>query len=115
MEQPQYEAVHEMDDDMVFYKKMLDNAYKILSEETLRQWLDDNGSSICQKVLAKNVDKLRSNGIHPSKLKDGYVPVDPDVSPFDNNFKAQEYGVSMTYKGCDGYALRLSWSRRLFD
>ena len=108
MGKPQYEAVHEMDDDPSFYKRALGVAYKIPSEETLRQRLDDIGSSIRSKILAENVEMLRSNGIHPSKIKGGFVPVDSDVSPFDNS-KTHKEGVSRTYKGCDGYAPMLSY------
>ena len=32
-----------------------------------------------------------------------YIPLDMDVSPFDNS-KTKKEGVSRTYKGCDGYA-----------
>lgn len=46
---------------------------------------------------------LQSNGIVPLELPCGYVPVDMDVSPFDNSKTCKE-GVSRTYKGCDGYA-----------
>lgn len=46
---------------------------------------------------------LRSNGIVPGRLPSGYVPVDIDVTPFDNS-KTQKEGVSRTYKGYDGYA-----------
>jgi hypothetical protein len=107
MGKPQYEAVHEMDDDPSFYKRALGVAYKISSEETLRQRLDDIGTSIRPKILAENVEMLRSNGIHPSKIKEGFVPVDSDTSPFDNS-KTHKKGVSRTYKGCDGYAPMLS-------
>lgn len=41
--------------------------------------------------------------IVPSKLPNGYVPVDIDVTPFDNS-KTRKEGVSRTYKGYDGYA-----------
>lgn len=108
MGKPQYESVHEMDDDPVFYKKALGVAYKIPSEETLRQRLDDIGASIRPRILAENVEMLRSNGIYPSKIKEGYVPVDSDVSPFDNS-KTHKEGVSRTYKGRDGYAPMLSY------
>ncbi len=37
------------------------------------------------------------------KLKRQYVPLDIDVSPFDNSNSKKE-GVSRTYKGYDGYA-----------
>ena len=46
---------------------------------------------------------LRSNGIVPGRLPSGYVPVDIDVTPFDNS-KTKKEGVSRTYKGYDGYA-----------
>ena len=38
--------------------------------------------------------------IVPSKLPNGYVPVDIDVTPFDNS-KTRKEGVSRTYKGYD--------------
>ena len=41
--------------------------------------------------------------IEPSALNNGYVPVDIDVTPFDNS-KTHKEGVSRTYKGFDGYA-----------
>ncbi|WP_243293173.1 hypothetical protein [Bacillus sp. FJAT-47783] len=44
--------------------------------------------------------------VTPIVLKDEktkYVPLDIDVSPFDNSNTKKE-GVSRTYKGCDGYA-----------
>ena len=36
-------------------------------------------------ILLTYVGMLQSNGIHPSKIKEGFVPVDSDVSPFDNS------------------------------
>lgn len=72
---PQYEAVREMMDDPDYYKYALGIAYAIPSAETLRQRFHMNG----------------------------YVPVDIDVTPFDNS-KTKKEGVSRTYKGFDGYA-----------
>lgn len=40
---------------------------------------------------------------HHLILENGYVPVDIDVTPFDNS-KTKKEGVSRTYKGFDGYA-----------
>ena len=108
MGKPQFEAVREMSDDPDFFKFALGVAYKIPSEETLRQRMDDIGSSIRKQVLAENVEMLRSNGIFPTKDKNGYVHVDSDVSPFDNSNTHKE-GVSRTYKGCDGYAPMFSY------
>ena len=103
MGKPQYEAVHEMDDDPEFYKYALGITRAIPSGETLRQRMDDIGSSMREKILSENVEMLHSNGIVPGRLPSGYVPVDIDVTPFDNS-KTKKEGVSRTYKGYDGYA-----------
>lgn len=103
MGKPQFDAVREMEDDPDFYKYALGVAYKIPSEETLRQRLDDIDSSLRRQIQQENVSLLRDNGICPKALKNGYIPVDMDVSPFDNS-KTHKEGISKTYKGCDGYA-----------
>ena len=46
---------------------------------------------------------LREMHIEPTALNNGFVPVDIDVTPFDNS-KSNKEGVSRTYKGFDGYA-----------
>lgn len=103
MGKPVYEAIHEMDDDQEFYKFALGITRSIPSEETLRQRMDDIGSSMRKQILAENVDMLKANGIVPSKLPNGYIPIDIDVTPLDNS-KSKKEGVSRTYKGYDGYA-----------
>ncbi|MBR1893812.1 MAG: IS1380 family transposase [Bacteroidales bacterium] len=103
MGKPQYEAVRELEDDPDFYKAALGIAYKIPSQETLRQRMDDIGDSMRSQILKENVTMLKANGIVPSRLENGFVPVDLDVSPFDNS-KTKKEGVERTYKGCDGYA-----------
>lgn len=102
MGKPQFEAVHEMDDDPDFYKAALGISYGIPSAETLRQRMDDVGSTLRSRILQENVLMLTSNGVRPSKLKNGMVPVDMDAAPFDNS-KTKKEGVSRTYKGYDGY------------
>ena len=103
MGKPEFQAVHEMDDDRDFYKTALGIAYNIPSEETLRQRMDDIGSSLREHILEENVELLRMNGIVPSKLPNGFVPVDINVTPFDNS-KTRKEGISRTYKGYDEYA-----------
>lgn len=103
MGRPAYDSVHEMDDDPDFYKYALGIVRSIPSAETLRQRMDDIGSSLREQILSENIRMLRSNGIVPSSLPNGYVPVDIDVTPFDNS-KTRKEGVSRTYKGYDGYA-----------
>lgn len=100
---PQYEAVREMMDDPDYYKYALGIAYAIPSAETLRQRFDMIGDSLRRDILQANIDMLREMKIEPSALENGYVPVDIDVTPFDNS-KTRKEGVSRTYKGFDGYA-----------
>lgn len=111
MGKPSFDSVHEMDNDPDFYKDALGICYAIPSAETLRQRFDLIGSSIRGQILEENIHMLKSNGIIPSKLPCGYVPVDMDVSPFDNS-KTSKEGVSRTYKGCDGYAPMLAYIGR---
>jgi hypothetical protein len=103
MGRPAYEAIHEMDDDHEFYKDALGITRSIPSEETLRQRMDDIGCSMRKQILAENVEMLKANGIVPSKLPNEFIPIDIDVTPFDNS-KSKKEGVSRTYKGYDGYA-----------
>ena len=63
-----------------FYKYALGIVRSIPSEETLRQRMDDIGSSMRSYILAENIKMLRDNGIVPGKLPNGYVPVDIDVT-----------------------------------
>ena len=100
---PQYEAVREMMDDPGYYKYALGIAYAIPSAETLRQRFDMIGDSLRGDILQANIDMLREMKIEPAALENGYVPVDIDVTPFDNS-KTKKEGVSRTYKGFDGYA-----------
>ena len=44
---------------------------------------------------------LREMNTEPTALDNGFVPVDIDVTPFDNS-KSNKEGVSRTYKGFDG-------------
>ena len=100
---PQYEAVREMMDDPDYYKYALGISYAIPSAETLRQRFDMIGDSLRKDIQQANVDMLREMHIEPTSLDNGFVPVDIDVTPFDNS-KSNKEGVSRTYKGFDGYA-----------
>ena len=100
---PQYEAVREMMDDPDYYKYALGISYAIPSAETLRQRFDMIGDSLRKDIQQANVDMLREMHIEPTALDNGFVPVDIDVTPFDNS-KSNKEDVSRTYKGFDGYA-----------
>ena len=99
----QYDAVNEMKDDPEYYKYALGITRSIPSAETLRQRMDDIGSSLRQQILEANVDMFRAHDVNPTALSTGLLPVDIDVTPFDNSKSCKE-GVSRTYKGFDGYA-----------
>ena len=98
-----FEAVREMHDDPDFYESALGITRSIPSAETLRQRMDDIGSSLRQQILEANVDMFRTHGVVPSALDTGEVPVEIDVTPRDNS-KSHKDGVSRIYKGFDGYA-----------
>ena len=75
MGKPAYESVHEFDDDQEFYKYALGITRNIPSEETLRQRMDDIGASLRPQILSENIEMLRTNGIVPGKLPNGYAPI----------------------------------------
>lgn len=98
-----YDDVREMMDDPDYYKSALGITRSIPSAETLRQRMDDIGSSLRRQILAANVDMFTTHAVAPTSFPTGLVPVDIDVTPFDNS-KTHKEGVSRTYKGFDGYA-----------
>ena len=98
-----FEAIREMHDDPDFYESALGITRSLPSAETLRQRMDDIGSSLRPQILEANVDLFRTHGVEPTALETGEVPVDIDVTPMDNSQSHKE-GVSRTYKGFDGYA-----------
>lgn len=98
-----FECAREMLEDPEFYKMALGIKTELPSAETLRQRMDGVGSSLREAILSSNIMMFKSYGIQPSALGNGYVPVDIDVTPFDNS-KTKKGGVSRTYKGYDGYA-----------
>lgn len=103
-----YEDIREMSDDPDYYKLALGITRAIPSAETLRQRMDDIGSSLREEILNANTDMFRTYGIQPTELSYGLVPVDLDVTPMDNS-KTSKEGVSHTYKGFDGYAPMMAY------
>lgn len=84
-------------------QSVLGIAIEIPSVETIRQQIDDICNSLCSNLLGANVDMFVTHNIFHGELPGGEVPVDMDVTPFDNS-KTMKEGVSRTYKGFDGYA-----------
>ena len=98
-----FEAINEMSDDPDYFETALGITRSIPSAETLRQRMDDIGSSLREEILKANIDMFSTYKIEPSALESGFVPLDIDVTPMDNS-KTNKEGVSRTYKGFDGYA-----------
>ena len=97
-----FESIHETDDDPEFFCNAFHMRH-IPSEPTLRQRMDEIGSSMQGVMRQINADLFKKFGIEPSALNNGYVPIDIDVSPFLDE-KCKKEGISRTYKKKDGYA-----------
>jgi len=90
------------------------------SSPTLRQRLDMAGTSVWKDVLLEESAELLRRvkapltGVElyvPSEGTQTLLPLDIDVSPFDNSGTKKE-GVSRTYKGHDGFAPIFSYLGR---
>lgn len=103
-----FDHVNEFHSDPEYYKTALGIAYDIPAESTLRMRLDAIGQTMNFEIMEGNIDMFRACKIEPSPLPCGYVPVDLDVTPFDNS-KSHKEGVSRTYKNFDGYAPMMAY------
>lgn len=97
-----FESIHETDDDPEFFCNAFHMRH-IPSEPTLRQRMDEIGSSMQGVLRQVNADLFKKFGVEPSALENGYIPIDIDVSPFLDE-KCKKEGISRTYKKKDGYA-----------
>jgi len=97
-----FDAIREMEPDPNFYCKAL-GIDDIPSSETLRQRMDLAGNQWRREILTGNINLLKEVGVQLTPCLEQYIPLDLDVSPFDNSGTKKE-GVARTYKGFDGYA-----------
>ncbi|MCM1062349.1 MAG: IS1380 family transposase, partial [Eubacterium sp.] len=65
--------------------------------------MDTIGQTMSSEILSDNESLFKACHVQPTPLKNGMVPLDIDVTPFDNSNSHKE-GVSRTYKNYDGYA-----------
>ena len=103
-----FDSVREFHEDPDYFKAALGIAYAIPSAETLRQRMDAIGSSLREDILKANITMFKTIGAEPTALENRHVPLDMDVTPFDNS-KTFKEGVSRTYKGFDGYAPMMAY------
>jgi len=104
-----FEAVSNVRDDEFFAQAM--GISTVPSAETVRQRLDERAGALLPLVTTASVDFLVNMGVKPTPIETGHVPLDADVTPFDNSNTKKE-GVSRTYKGEDGYAPMASYIGR---
>lgn len=97
-----FDDINEMHEDKDFYADAL-NIDKIPSSSRMRQRMDGIGKGFEKIIFEENTVLLKNTGAQISPCYKRYVPLDVDVSPFDNSNTKKE-GVSRTYLGFDGYA-----------
>jgi hypothetical protein len=104
---PDFDAVEQFRDDEYFQQAL--GLKEVPSEATLRQRLDETGLRVRDAILTASAALLKKTAPKLSPCFGTYVPIDADVSPFDNSGSRKE-GVSCTYKLFDGYAPMLAYS-----
>jgi hypothetical protein len=103
-----YEDIELFRDDGIF-RIMLD-IKKVPSAGTLRQRFDAAQGAFDGEMLKFHVALLKKCPLSMVLIDSGkYIPVDIDVSPFDNSGSKKE-GVSWTYKNHDGYAPNFAYA-----
>jgi hypothetical protein len=96
-----FEAINGFREDEYFAAALdLDH---VPSEGILRQRMDANAAGYQAIVEEAAIAFLRRSQAQLTPLDNGLMPLDCDVTPFDNSQSKKE-GVSRTYKGDDGYA-----------
>lgn len=106
---PAFESSREYANDTAFYQDALD-IERVPSAERLRQRLDQAasedesmGHNLRKSIQDMNMAVLKLPDVRITALPMGDVPVDVDVTPYDES-KSHKEGISRTYKGFDGYA-----------
>jgi hypothetical protein len=96
-----FEAINGFREDAYFAEALgLD---RVPSEGILRQRMDAHAADYKRIIEDAAIEFLRRSGARLTALDNGLMPLDCDVTPFDNSQTKKE-GVSRTYKGEDGYA-----------
>ncbi len=96
-----FEALDGLRKDPFFLEAM--DVAKVPSSVTVRHRFNKYAEQLLPLVRDGAVGVLKSVNAKPTALDTGHVPLDADVTPFDNSQTRKE-GVSRTYHGYDGYA-----------
>lgn len=99
-----FDSIREMQEDPSAFQYAL-GIGNIPSSETMRQRMDMAEKKFRSVLIEENANLLKNAHAEFTKCSDEHpwIPIDIDVSPFDNSNTKKE-GVSYTYKGFDGYA-----------
>ena len=103
---PDFDAVEQFRDDDYFHQCL--GLKTVPSTATLRQRMDETGLIVRNEVLCASATLLKKMAPKLTPCFRSYIPIDADVSPFDNSGSRKE-GVSCTYKLFDGYAPILAY------
>jgi hypothetical protein len=106
LSKPDFDAVEQFREDDYFQQCL--GLADVPSEATLRQRMDETGLSVRDAVLNASTALLKKDAPKLSPCFKTYIPIDADVSPFDNSGSRKE-GVSCTYKLFDGFAPMLAY------
>jgi hypothetical protein len=103
---PDFEAIEPFRADSFFSTSL--NLSAVPSEGSLRQRLNDAQGRFDVILKEESADLIKRHAPQISPCHKKYVPLDIDVSPFDNSGTKKE-GVSWTYKKVAGYAPILAY------
>ncbi|MFB3787417.1 MAG: hypothetical protein ACE15F_13715 [bacterium] len=99
--QPDFAAIEAFRDDPFFRAAL--HLRQVPSEATLRQSLDSARGAFDTILKEEAADLIARHAFRITPCHQNLVPLDIDVSPFDNSGTRKE-GVSCTYNQVDGYA-----------
>lgn len=103
---PDFSAIEAYRNDEFFRRAL--GLGQVPSEATLRQRLDEMGLAAAEILLEESARMVARNAPAITPCAAGLVPLDMDVSPFDNSGTKKE-GVGWTYKQLAGYAPNLAY------
>ena len=109
-----FEAINAFEEESDEFFRRAMGMKTVPSEPTLRQRLDQLGahdaasttpveSRVRTILLEESAEMVRRHAPKLTACYQEWIPLDSDVSPFDNSHSKKEH-VSYTYKGVDGYA-----------
>ncbi len=95
-----FEAITGFREDAFFHAAL--GLERVPSEGVLRQRMDAHAAAYRTAMVDASLAFLRNVGAPVTPLANGLVALDADTTPFDNS-GTHKQGVSLTYKGHDGF------------